>query len=389
MNIILFTHPSFLGSQSMPRFAEMLASGMRSKGHKVDIFTPQAFFYKIPLPKSLKKWMGYIDQYILFPNSVRSKLNKIPANTLFVFADQALGPWVPLIKNRPHVIHCHDFLAQLSALGKVLENPTGKSGKIYQNYIKNGYQQGQNFISVSKKTQEDLHLMLGKTPSLSQVVYNGLNQDFKAGDVKTARDFVTKDSGINVSDGYLLHVGGNQWYKNRAGVIEIYNSWRNNYDNKLPLLLIGASPNDKLIITHNNSPYCNDIFFLTGKSDIFVKNAYCGASVFLFPSLAEGFGWPIAEAMSSGCPAITTQEAPMTEVGGKAACYISRRPHQSFDNNWATESAKVVNNVLNLSVAERSQLISSGITQAKKFDPQHAIDSIESIYRNILAESVQ
>jgi glycosyltransferase involved in cell wall biosynthesis len=388
MRIVFFTHPSFLGSQSMPRFAGMLAQGMKERGHEIEVWTPAAKLFNLPLPGSLKKWMGYIDQYALFPALIRKKLKSFPSNTLFVFTDQALGPWVPLVANRPHVIHCHDFLAQFSALDKIPENPTSSSGKIYQKYIRKGYQQGRNFISVSKKTQEDLHLMLGKVPSLSEVVYNGLNQEFKVDDVHAVRAFISNETNINVSDGYLLHVGGNQWYKNRTGVIEIYNAWRDTYKTNLPLIFIGATPNSKLLNSYTNSPYKEDIHFLVGKNDMFVKKAYCGASVFLFPSLAEGFGWPIAEAMSSGCPVITTGEAPMTEVGGSATRYISRKPYQSNNNNWAEKAAGVINTLLNLSVAERNQVIELGVKQAQKFDPLIAHDTIERIYQHILADNV-
>lgn len=383
MHIVFFTHPSFLQSQSMPRFAQTLTQGMKMRGHTIDVLSPEAFFYNLPVPQGVKKWMGYIDQYLLFPLKVQTYIRKNGSETLFVFADQALGPWVPLVKDRPHVIHCHDFLAQLSALGKIPENITGKTGKMYQNYIRRGYQQGRNFISVSKKTQEDLHSMLKTPPALSEVVYNGLNQDFEESDVTVARKFIAKEIGINISNGYLLHVGGNQWYKNRRGVIEIYNAWRKNHHIKMPLLLIGNTPNDKLLSVYNSSPYQKDIYLLTGKSDAFVKQAYCGASVFLFPSLAEGFGWPIAEAMASGCPVITTGDAPMTEVGGAAAYYISRMPYPLVNKNWANAAAEVVNKVLNLTAVERSAVIKSGVENANEFDSRNSLDTIENLYKRI------
>jgi glycosyltransferase involved in cell wall biosynthesis len=75
-----------------------------------------------------------------------------------------------------------------------------------------------------------------------------------------------------------------------------------------------------------SSPYKADIHWLSGIDDEHVAHAYSGAAVFLFPSLGEGFGWPIAEAMASGCPVVTTDEAPMTEVAGEAGFLIPRRP---------------------------------------------------------------
>src|SRR5688500_18596866 len=66
MNIIFFSHPSFLGSQSMPRFVAMLVAGMQRRGFRVDVLEPAPFFYRIPLPSPMRKWLGYIDQYLMF-----------------------------------------------------------------------------------------------------------------------------------------------------------------------------------------------------------------------------------------------------------------------------------------------------------------------------------
>src|SRR5690606_10771219 len=177
-------------------------------------------------PGVLKKWMGYVDQYIIFPNQIRKRLDSCAPDTLFVFTDHALGPWVPLVADRPHVIHCHDFLAQRSALGEVQENPTSWTGRRYQEFIRWGYSKGRNFISVSKKTKVDLHRFLPFIPSISEMVYNGLNQSFLPLDSDRARSYFGKKIGIDLKEGFFLHVGGNDWYKNRIGVMEIYNFWR-------------------------------------------------------------------------------------------------------------------------------------------------------------------
>ncbi|WCT13837.1 glycosyltransferase [Mucilaginibacter jinjuensis] len=383
MHIVFLTHPTFLGSQSMPRFAKMLVDGMTQAGHKVEVWAPQPKVYDLPLPSSLKKWAGYIDQYIIFPAWMKKTIKNYDADTLFVFTDHALGPWVPLAANRPHVIHCHDFLAQRSAQGEIAENPTSYTGKKYQSYIKQGYKAGKNFISVSRKTQEDLHRFLGFVPAVSEVVYNGLNTFFKPANISEARAVIGNEIGVTLTNGYLLHVGGNQWYKNRIGVIEIYDAWRKNSNNNLPLVMIGAPANGKLKECYNASPYSEDIYLLTGKDDSFVKQAYIGASVFLFPSLAEGFGWPIAEAMASGIPTITTSEGPMNEVGGDAAFYISRRPLTN-SGAWAEDASSILSDVISLNEAGRENAIDAGLEHVKQFDMKIAIRQIEGIYQDVL-----
>ena len=129
MRIVYFTHPAFNSHQSMPRFTKMLADGMQARGHSVKIWTPAPYFFKLPVKASLKKWMGYIDQFIIFPLLVRRRIKRNPAGTLYVFTDHALGMWVPGVKHLPHVIICHDFLAQHSAKGHIPQNITGKLRK--------------------------------------------------------------------------------------------------------------------------------------------------------------------------------------------------------------------------------------------------------------------
>lgn len=384
MNLVFFTHPAFLKHQSMPRFANMLADGMRKRGHSVEIWTPSPIFFRFRFPGFLKKWLGYVDQYILFPWEVRKRVKSTPKDTLFVFTDHALGPWVPLVKNFFHVIHCHDFLAQRSALGLIPENPTSWSGRIYQRFIRRGYSSGINFISVSQKTRDDLHQFLPREPHMSEVVYNGFNQSIRNRDRLSARALFGKRVELNLTAGFILHVGGNAWYKNRTGVVEIYDAWRAS-GGEIPLLMVGETPNSELLNSYSQSKFKSDIHWLVGIEDEFVQMGYAGASLFLFPSLAEGFGWPIAEAMAAGCPVITTNEAPMTEVAGDAAFLIRRRPMNGQETQkWALESAAVVSEIIGLTKEQLDAVSRAGISNSRRFDTDVALDHIELIYQNII-----
>lgn len=385
MHIVLFVHPAFLGSQSMPRFANMLSEGMRGLGHSVEVWSPKAFFFRLAPHRIAKKWFGYIDQYLIFPLQVRQRMRGVKSDTLFVFADQALGPWVPLVCKRPHVIHCHDFLAQRSALQEIPENITGRSGRLYQRFIRNGYIRGKNFISVSEETRNNLSRFLKSTADRSIVVYNGLNRAFFIQDAEEARARLAGNLKIELTNGYLLHVGGNQWYKNRQGVIEMYNAWRSVCAKPLPLLMVGPPANAKLVTEYQQSAFKSDIHFVSGMEDLLVNAAYSGASMLLFPSIAEGFGWPIAEAMACGCPVITTDLAPMNEVGGDAAFYIKRRPDNVGSvNDWARACALKINEVLNLSIEQLQAVKSKGVKNAERFDTASSLKAIEKVYIDIL-----
>lgn len=384
MNIVFLAHPDFTGNVSMPRFHGMLLEGMRKRGHRVHTLSPKAKFHSIPAPQSLKKWLGYIDQFLVFPRQVKKHMRFLPDNTLFVFTDNCLGPWVPLAAHMPHVIHCHDFMAQQAAIGEIEEQKVRWTGRQYQRMIRSGYSSALNFISGSENTRKMLLKFLPSPPQVCELVYNGLHTRFERYEVQEARATVSKQFGMDLSGGYVLHVGGNQWYKNRIGVIEIYNAWRRITSTPLPLLLIGLKPSDEIRAVYQASPYKADIHFITNAPNKVVNVAYSAATVFLFPSKAEGFGWPVAEAMASGCPVITTDEAPMTEVAGEAGFYIPRRPVRGESVNWAKNAGLLVERIVAFSPSERDAAIQAGMVNARRFDTDQALDKIEKIYEKII-----
>jgi glycosyltransferase involved in cell wall biosynthesis len=387
MKIVLFTHPSFLAHQSMPRFAKMIQEGMLQKEHEVTIWSPKAYFIKLAFNKaSLKKWMGYLDQFVIFPIVIKIRLFSCSRDTLFVFADNALGPWVPFVKKRFHVVHCHDFLAQQSAFGLLPENKISITGKFYQKFIRWGYSKAENFISISNNTQKDLHFFLPKPPKISKVVYNGLNQNFEFVKKKIiVRELLTNKYGIDLSKGFILHVGGNAFYKNKLGVLEIYDQWAKDYKANIPLILVGEVPSKELIAFKENSADSKSIYFITNIDDFQLQQFYQAASVMLFPSLYEGFGWPIVEAMAAGSLVITTDEDPMKEVAADAGFYIPKKKNSSEEIvKWKSISAKELERVLQLTPDQNRVAIEKSILRSKEFSAQSFINSIEKIYQEIL-----
>ncbi len=386
MNIVLFAHPPFLASASMPRYTQWLQEGMTRRGHRVQVWAPQARCYNWPVPRQLRKWTGYLDQFLVFPAYARRQVAAQPSDTLYVFTDHALGPWVPLVASQAHVIHCHDFLAQQSALGRVPQNPVSRSGRIYQRYIRAGFTQGRAFIAVSKKTNADLQVFVDPLRTLCHVVYNGVNPRFHpAADVQAQRTALAAQLGLDVQQGFVLHVGVDVWYKNRRGVLEAYEQWRAGTTRRLPLLMVGPEPPAALAACKASLRFGSDVFFLSHVPDDVLVALYGAATVFLFPSIAEGFGWPIAEAMAAGCPVITTDAAPMTEVAGTAGFYVPPPGDgERAGDPWAAQAADVLDRVVGLSGDERRAAIERGFAQVRRFDSEQALDRIEHIYEQVL-----
>ncbi|RZL53903.1 MAG: glycosyltransferase family 1 protein [Variovorax sp.] len=393
MKLVFFTHPPFLKMASMMRYASWLAEGMAQRGHEVHTWAPEPRFYRLPVPARFRKWMGYIDQFLVFPRQIRHRMARESDDTLYVFADHALGPWVPSVASRPNVVHCHDFLAQDSALGLIPQNPVSSTGRIYQRYIRHGFQHARAFIAISQKTREDLLAVIGPD-GRCEVVYNGVNPRFRpSADVPADRAALGRKLGLDLSRGYVLHVGVNTWYKNRRGVLVGYDAWRRRAaaagdETALPLLMVGPPPPDELAALQATLPSARDIHFLTDVTDEALVSLYGAATVFLFPSIAEGFGWPIAEAMASGCPVVTTGIAPMTEVAGDAAFLIppDAGERADVDSPWAGEVAAKLAEVIGLPDADRAAVVARGLAQVAHFDSTKALDRIEGIYAKLLAE---
>lgn len=373
-------------SQSMPRFARMIGGAMQAKGYEVDYWAPQAWVHALFGNTRLAKWAGYVDQYLLFPLQVKARLLRQPPGTLFVFCDQALGPWVPLVKHLPHVVHAHDLLALRSALGLIPQNPTSSTGRIYQRYIRRGFRQARHFISVSKRTQSDLVEHGQVQPLTSCVVYNGLNYPYKP--MPQARAFQKLSmAGLPANnEGMVLHVGGGQWYKNTAGIIHLYARYAARHEHPLPLWMISPHPSSPEVVDAlKQVPAQGRVLFYQGIDNAALEAAYSVARAFLFPSLAEGFGWPIVEAQACGCPVITTNDSPMNEIAGPVASYLPVLQPGDDISAWAERGADALEAVLHMDDKEQALQRQRRMTWAAQFTTHKAIEGYLSIYQSVLA----
>jgi glycosyltransferase involved in cell wall biosynthesis len=103
---------------------------------------------------------------------------------------------------------------------------------------------------------------------------------------------------------------------------------------------------------------------------------YQAANVLLFPSLEEGFGLPVLEAMASGLPVVASQTSSLPEVGGDAALYVN--PHDSRDMAMKVRSV-VEDEEL------RTDIIQKGLARAREFTWQRSAEATLRIYEEVLA----
>ncbi|MEI8340605.1 MAG: glycosyltransferase, partial [Verrucomicrobiota bacterium] len=169
---------------------------------------------------------------------------------------------------------------------------------------------------------------------------------------------------------YLLHVGGGQWYKNRDGVLAIYAELRRIIGKNPPALIMVGPPLD-------DAP--PGVESISGVDNERLRALYSGAELLLFPSLEEGFGWPIVEAQACGCRVVTTGKAPMTEVGGTAAFYID-------DPSDIPAGVRTVLEVINQSPEIRRIAVDAGLKNAAEFSTEKMIAGYLALYRELIRE---
>jgi glycosyltransferase involved in cell wall biosynthesis len=162
----------------------------------------------------------------------------------------------------------------------------------------------------------------------SFVVHSGQNFDFYP--VGTGEcDAVRRRFGLGLEP-YFLHVGQNHHRKNRTYLFQLLAALiahRPALPNRLVLVGSPLSPGEVSVI--NACGVAGRISALGKVDGDDLRALYSGAQAMIFPSLLEGFGWPIIEAQACGCPVITSDRPPMNDIGGDAAIYIDPLDHRS------------------------------------------------------------
>jgi len=385
MRILLLRHYPPAEGPSMRAVADEIGSGLRGRGYKVQDLTAPVFFGGL-LPRShpIAKWLGYIDQFLIFPPWLWLRALFLPKGSLCVLVDQALGPWLPSLGRRAHVVHCNDLLALEAALGFQPFHRLSRSGRCYQRWILQGFRQGRCFLSISAATQVALERHLPQPPLLSAVLHLPLPPRFTTLPGGHAAAVVRQAVPQINHQSFLFHIGRN-WYKNRLGVLAI---WEQMHHLGIPqhLVLVGSADAAMQAWLEQRPQLRPWLHVLERAGDDLVVALYNRAAALLFPSHAEGFGWPILEAMACGCPVITTNKPPMTEVGGEAVTTIPPAPSSPEAwEAWAQEAAQQVQQVLSRSAAEQEQMRELGFAQARRFQPEPWLDQLECHYQQALA----
>jgi glycosyltransferase involved in cell wall biosynthesis len=364
--------------ESMQRFARLLHDELARRGVAVEMIRPEPCFGRaLPGSRGLAKWIGYLDKFVVFPSRLKRRLQRFKTGDILHICDHSNAVYTQAAADVPHLVTCHDFLAIRSALGEIPENPTRATGRGYQSMILTGLNNAQRVACVSEATRRDAQRLTRLDPKQITVVPNGLNYPYAPMPSAEARERIRKVLGKDPTS-YILHVGGNQWYKNRVGAVRIYKRLLDVLPNAPDLLLVGKQPDDALRATINESGVATRIQILQGCENEDLRALYSEARALLFPSLMEGFGWPIVEAQACGCPVVTSNIAPMNEIAGHAAVFVDPRD--------TAAAARALCNLLAEDGSQRESRRQQSLANAARFSGARMIDRYIEEYETTVAD---
>ena len=359
LRILLIGNYAPMRQQSMLRFAELMRRQYAEAGHEARLLQPAVVLGRLArnVNQGIGKWLGYVDRFVLFHFSLRRALAR--ADVVHV-CDHSNAMTVPWLRGKPNLVTCHDLLAIRGAQGDIVEHRVRFAGRLLQRWVVSGLRRSQKVVCVSRQTAHELQQATGMTSERVSIVQNALNYPYAPMPQAEAIQCMSA-IGLSPSQPYVLHVGGNDWYKNRVGVVHIFAElvkWPGYQAHRL--VLAGRAWNADLAAAVAGSGLAERVDAVVDADSETLRALYSRADFLLFPSLAEGFGWPIAEAMACGCPVVTTGRAPMTEVGGEAALYLD-------DPADPADAASCARRIVD-AFGPRDGRIVLGFQQAARFD---------------------
>ncbi len=360
--------------ESMRRFTTALHDGLLARGHAVTVLAP-ALRLARAMPRyrydGLPKYLGYFDKFILFPRTLRRHLAVTRPDVVHL-TDHAGAVYDSSLRDTPRLATCHDLLEVRAACGETLRTPVGRGGKLYQKWIHSSLSRLPHLACVSRATRDDAARLTGLSADQLTVIPNALNYPFQPIPAALARErlatLAPSFSDTTSAGGFLLQIGGGQWYKNRPGLLAIYAELRRQLTPAPRLVMVGPPLNAEHAALASELRVTAHITHLSGVGGAQLEALYNLAEGLPFPSLAEGFGWPVAEAQACGCPVFASNRAPITEVGGAHAIY--------FDPADPLAAARVVS----AAWPTKQTLTGPAFLETRRWRPDLMIAAYEALY---------
>ncbi|MDO4165096.1 MAG: glycosyltransferase family 1 protein [Bacteroides sp.] len=229
----------------------------------------------------------------------------------------------------------------------------------------------QQIITVSETERANILKRFPQIASRLQVVHNGYSECYHPLPAEEVQAITRK---YLPDEHYILFLGNTDPRKNTVGVLQAYQEYRQRSAHPLRLMITGLKREyvESLLTEHSIEIDSSHLVFTGYVPGSDLPALYGGASVFLFPSLTEGFGIPVLEAMACGTPVITSNCSSLPEVAGNGALLVD--PYNSHE---IAEAILQVENDKTLC----KKLVEYGLEHAKLFSWSQTSDKYQKIYQ--------
>lgn len=270
---------------------------------------------------------------------------------------------LPWKSPKPTVVTCHDLIPIVFAD----HFPRGIRGEFKWQVQKNSLKRiADSIITDSQSSKNDIARILGypsdhiySIPLAARPVFQPVK------DKKVLSDMKKK---YKLNNKFILYVGDVNWNKNIPGLMRAFDLYAKTYSD-VQLVCIG-----KAFIEHQVKKAAN-VTMPGFVSDEDLAGLYSLAQVLVYPSFAEGFGFPVLEAMACGSPVVTSDAPGLLEIAGPA---ITVDPHKPEDIR------RGIDVVLSFSSSRRNEMIQKGFAWAKKFTWEKVAKDTVRVYEEII-----
>src|SRR6266851_2321007 len=306
-------------------------------------------------------------RYYFYPWRVKREAKRVD---LVHVLDHSYAHMIETAGRRPVVVTVHDLMPVV-----VLRSPTGGGG--WREGVRNRFlrqalkalRQADAYIVGTEWLKHELATWLGSDKNIFVVPFGVDRAFFGESSVGGARERWRRDWRIPEDAFVVLHVGSTVDRKNVPLVIQTLARLRQQTD--AYLLQVGgrfSAEQEQLI---DRLDLRRAVRSVASADETALRRAYRAADVLLFPSLYEGFGFPVLEAFASGLPVVTSGAGGLKEVAGNAALVVEGRDPGAY-----VEALERLDDA-----DERDDLIQKGWTRARGFTWQRMAEQTAEVYK--------
>ena len=285
--------------------------------------------------------------------------------------------FLPLIKVCPSVVVIHDIISKVHPEWFVRDRRL-----LFEDLFLREVRRAERIVTVSEYSKRDIVEVLKVDASKVVAVPNAPDEIFRPVEDEQALREVRERYGLR--EGFIFTVGAIHTRRNLIRLIEAVALAEKKLRSELQLLVIGEpAPFSPPVDLRGAARRCGleermvHVEYVSDQDLLLLYNA-CG--LFAYPSLYEGFGLPVIEAMACGTPVACSRATSLPEVAGEAAVY--------FDPNDAEDIAEALVKILSSEELKR-ELSRAGIERASTFSWRRTAEEILGVFEEIVGQGAR